>query len=411
MRREETWVRYLYGGGVADWTFVPDGVDVTVEDLTGQKAVVVKGVSLTFWSDETAGEQYADLTDINGNPISTVTVEDGTGTRALGQVPPFYGPDEITEMWAQAGTGPRTLMSGRLGLVLQEVQQQAATTAAQLAPHLGASNPHSTATGDLVDVDPAPPGDGQILVFDADTGRYVPTSATGLDPTGFVKVIGGSTIQVPNGDTTTVSQTIRVPAGDRAAAVNTFEVFWNAGTDGAPNWQLVTALGPYGELRVRPSSASRVAVRVQQHNGSQAANLAEYADHTGVVMSWVDAQGRMRAPNLGITPSWAMDTASAVVGEYRWYNPTGTALTLRGFLISCGGTVGAGGDTIINPKLDGAALYSSGNRPRLAAGARTSGLVTALSTTVWPAGSYLTVDVDSVPGTPPTKVHIQAVAY
>ena len=404
-------MRFLFGGGAADWTFVPDGDQVVVGDLTGEHAVIVGGVQVTLWSAETGGVQYADLLDTDENPIAAVVSEDGTTLRSLGQIPPFWGPDNVPELWAQAADGPRSLLLGRLGDAMLAVQQESGTTAAQFAAHSASANPHSTATHDLSDFSAAAPAAGQIPVWNATSGAWEPSSPAGLDPNAFVKVTGGSTIAVPNGNTTTVPQTIRIPAGDRTTAVNALEVYWNAGSDGSPDWRLVTSLSPYGELRAQPAATNRVALRIKQISGAQTANLTEWADFANVTKSWVDLDGRMRAPNLGITPSWAVDTATVVTGVYRWYNPTGTSLVLRGFVISCGGTVGAGGDLIINPKLDGVAVYASGNRPRLVAGSRYSGVATTLATTVWPAGSYLTVDVDVVPSTAPTKIHIQALAY
>ncbi|MEV2239534.1 hypothetical protein [Micromonospora sp. NPDC049891] len=97
--------RYRFGGGIADWGFGT----VTV-DGTDHIAQVSAGVAVTFWSDEQGGTQYTDLLDSDSLPVTSVSLADGTGVRARGQIPPLFGPDGVTRMWAQAGTNPRALM-------------------------------------------------------------------------------------------------------------------------------------------------------------------------------------------------------------------------------------------------------------------------------------------------------------
>lgn len=97
--------RYTFGGGIADWAFST----VTVSG-TANLAQLTGSASITFWSAETGGVQYTDLIGPDGQPAASITSSDGTGGRALGQIPAFAGPDGIRSMWAQAGTGPRALM-------------------------------------------------------------------------------------------------------------------------------------------------------------------------------------------------------------------------------------------------------------------------------------------------------------
>lgn len=101
--------RNMFGGGIADWTFVA-GDTVTVGALTGQQAVVVGGQAITFWNAEQGGVQYTDLAALDGSSTPTITSADGVGVRALGQIPPFFGPDNVRIMWAGVGDGPRTMM-------------------------------------------------------------------------------------------------------------------------------------------------------------------------------------------------------------------------------------------------------------------------------------------------------------
>ncbi|MER7331656.1 MULTISPECIES: hypothetical protein [unclassified Micromonospora] len=101
--------RYMFGGGIADYTMIL-GDTVTVGGFTGHPVVAVGGQPVTFWTAEEGGSQHTDLLDTEAQPVSTVLSEDGTGIRAVGQIPRFSGPDGITTMWAQAGDGPRALM-------------------------------------------------------------------------------------------------------------------------------------------------------------------------------------------------------------------------------------------------------------------------------------------------------------
>lgn len=399
--------RYLFGGGIADWVFdaLTIGTDDNIPQTQGSETV-------TFYNGSDPGAtQYVDLLDLNLDPISSVTSSDGLDGRDHGQVPPFWGPDGVGEMWAQAGpSGARVLVTAAMGSQVVALLDDVAALDSQLTAHLSASNPHAMATVHLTDVDSATPLDGQVLVWEQSVEKYVPTTVSGL--TGFVSTSGGSEITIPSGDITTKALVINIPPGDRATAVNTVEVWWNAGTEGSPNMQLVTRLNEYGELRLQPSHTARVPLRVKQFNGSQTGRLTEWTDFSNNALAWVDSVGRMRAPNIGITPVWTQETGVGGTGTYRWYNTTGTALILRGFAVSAGGTAPGGtGEYVIEPKLDGVALYSSVDRPKLVVGSRYSGVAANLITTVWPAGSYLTVDVLSVTSTPPTKITIQALAY
>jgi len=100
--------RFPYGGSIADWTFgTVDYID-DVDNLVQ----VVGGIPITLWSAEVGGVQYTDLLTADGAGTATITsaVGDVVGGPATGQIPPFFGPDGVPRMWAQAGTGPRALM-------------------------------------------------------------------------------------------------------------------------------------------------------------------------------------------------------------------------------------------------------------------------------------------------------------
>jgi hypothetical protein len=396
--------RHLFGDSLADWAFTEvDGVD-GVDDLVQ----VAAGATITLWNARTGGTQITDLEDTTGSPIDHVLTSDGTDGRAPGSIPAFYADDDRWMAWAAADGGPRTLMvTSDVGSVLGPLVDTINLT---LTAHQGAANPHGTDSRDLVDFSPTLATAGQVPVFDGSV--YVPATVEGLDPGLFVATDGGSTITIPEGNVDTRALQIRLPSGDRSAAVNTITVYWNSGSSGAPVWVETFRVGPSGELILQPSAVGKVPLEVRQFSGSQTANLTTWATSAGVSISYVDSAGRVRAPNLGITPSWSIDTATVVTGEYRQYNLTGVTLQLRGFLVSAGGQVPTGSSLIIDPKLDGVAVYSSPNRPTIAAGGRSSGLAASLATTAWPALSYLTVDVVQVGSTlAGTKIHIQGLAY
>lgn len=108
--------RYLFGGGIADWAFTAGDLDLT-GDVTGTAAVGIVqagGVTITFWPAETGGSQITDLQSTVGAAIDHVTTSDGTDGRAVGQIPPFYGPDGMIALWASANGGPRVLMTAAL---------------------------------------------------------------------------------------------------------------------------------------------------------------------------------------------------------------------------------------------------------------------------------------------------------
>jgi hypothetical protein len=406
--------RLSAGGGPADYTILT-GDTITIStpsgDVDGKTAVVVGGIEVTWWNSETGGTQYTDLLNSSGAAVSSILSSDTTDGRGLGQIARVQYPEGVRGAWASANGGPRVWMPADTSDVAVAAQAQAAENAAGLAAHVSAPNPHLMASSDLTDWAEDSPAAGQVPVWDDTLGEYVPTTLGGLNPSDVVSTAGGSEIVIPTGNTTTRALGIRLPPGDRSGAANTYEVWWNAGTVSVPNWVLVTRLDAYGQLRGRPSRNDRVYGQVAALAG-QTADLFQFTDAAGNPLSWVDSAGRMRAPNTGITIGpWFQETGVAGTGQYRFYNPTGTPLILRGFVVSAGGTAPAGGDFIINPKLDGVAVYSSGNRPKIVAGQRTSGIAAALTTTVWPAGSYITCDVDNVPSTAPTKVTIQGLAY
>lgn len=401
--------RHLFGAMLADWSFGT----VTVSG-TDNLAQLVGGSTITFWNAETSGTQYTDLQDTGGGAIDHVLSSDGSDGRAVGTIVPFYGPPDVYIMWASADGGPRMLiLSPDLGDVLAPLVD---SLSAAVTSHLVATNPHADGFSDMVDVDPTPPSNGQIPVFQTSSGLWVPTTVAGANPADFVATAGGSEIRIPDGNTTTQALRIRVPAGDRttAGAPDTLEVQWNAGTDGAPNWRRVGWLNEFGEIRVQASAGSRVPLRVKQRDGTQAGNLTEWTDNGNNPLSWVGPAGQIRGVNVQYAPITfsKAGTVSVGTGAARVYNDTGATLTITSVRASVG-TAPTGQSLIVDVNINGSTIFSTqANRPTIAAAANSSGKVTNMNTTSIAAGQYFTVDVDQVgSGTAGADLTVQIAVY
>jgi len=85
--------------------------DFSVGVGASNTAILQGGTTVTFYNARTGGTQWTDLLDMSGGAISSVTTSDGTDGRAVGSIPMFQGPDGVFELWAQAGSGPRQLMT------------------------------------------------------------------------------------------------------------------------------------------------------------------------------------------------------------------------------------------------------------------------------------------------------------
>lgn len=96
--------RLTFGSNLASWVFA-------LQDASSQYGAGVNVVKIapstvvTFWPEPFGGTQYTDLLDLDNLPMVQVT------TDANGSIPLFYGPEDVTLMWADAG-GPRLLIEG-----------------------------------------------------------------------------------------------------------------------------------------------------------------------------------------------------------------------------------------------------------------------------------------------------------
>ncbi|MFE9381369.1 glycosyl hydrolase family 28-related protein [Streptomyces sp. NPDC006855] len=79
--------RYEFGAGLADYVVTPsDGL-----------WAVGAGANVTVWDAAEGGTQYTDLQDAGGTAMTSVRADE------YGGLPRFFGPDEVTGMWADAG--------------------------------------------------------------------------------------------------------------------------------------------------------------------------------------------------------------------------------------------------------------------------------------------------------------------
>lgn len=132
--------RHSFGNGLADYT---------ISAGTGNAAVLSGAQVVKFYTASTGGSQYTDLaTNSDGTgPITQVTTSDGTDGRAVGTIPPFYGPDGVTGMWAGVGTGPRSLiLATDLGAAVTQASADAAAASAAAAAAQAAATSNSAQT-------------------------------------------------------------------------------------------------------------------------------------------------------------------------------------------------------------------------------------------------------------------------
>ena len=314
--------RRRFGGGVADWAFT----------LTSQNVPVLDpGSTITFWSASAGGTQYTDLAGaVDGSgAISTVTA--GIGATA-GQIPVFYGPDEITWMWMSANSGSRVLIECN-----DMTSGGAMLAGAQTFTDTKTFGPHTS---------------------NANVRVVINAELTGM---------GTDVLQAWSGTDT--------------------------GTGGAR--QKTFALNARGEMRAAASIATSVAARFKAATG-QSQHLVEQTDASDVVLAWWEPDGRWRAPNLGHTFTWnVLGNISVRTGVHRIYNDTGVTLTIRAVRTTVN-TAPSGQVIRTDINKNGTTIFTTqGNRPSIAIAANTS-KVTNMDVTTLADGEYLTYDIDQV---------------
>lgn len=338
--------RFLFGGGPEDVYLLTDPGTGYLKPGGGAQAL--------FYSDSGKQNRYTDLQTLAGQGISSVTTETGTGIWSPGQIAPLYGPDNVTEMYVSvAGSPPYLMQASAFGAwalpILVQVQQLLSRAPAALA--------------NLTDIDSASLGAGI-------TGNAVVKLASGLWGAGTVASGGGG--------------------GGGDATLAGAQTFSGAKTFAA----LLTAVG--GTL-AKPLTAAGVA-SIVQGLASQSANLEEWKNSAGSVLSWVDPAGRHYFPNGGRTlPLSKAGVLSTGNGTARIYNDSGTALLIRSVRASLG-TAASAGATTFDVKVSGSTIYTTtANRPSIAATSQSSGKNTGFNSGASiPDGGYVTVDIVAV---------------
>jgi hypothetical protein len=381
--------RHPFGGSVADWVMKENSESVPV---------LQSGATLTFYNARSGGTQYTDLAlDSAGTTAVTfVTSSTGSDGYRIGQVPIFFGPPDITFMWMSADGGERVL----IGAV--DSADLAGAIAAQFAAHISNPNAHGTTFSALVDVDfpdLIPPG--SVPVWNSTAQAWEASSATGLNPDAFVKTVGGSTVRIADGNTTTTALTIRIPAGDRAAAVNTLQTYWNSGTDAVPVWIPVTELNEYGELRVQASANNRVAARIKRRSSGHTADLTQWTTEGNVPLAWVAANGSLRGPNVFNSIPFTKTGALTVGdGKFVWTNLSGVPLVAKAFFAYVD-VAPTGAPIIFDVRLNGVTMFTTPTRPQIAAGSQVTGAspTTNFTVTTIPPMGRVTVDIKGIGST------------
>lgn len=164
--------------------------DYVVSLGAANAATLEPNTVVTCWNMPSGGTQYTDLVNTDGEtPITTLT------TDATGALPEFYGPDGVAALYldANGGSGPRRrTLSADVGDTVN-------STAADLATHAAAANPHGTTLADLA-------------------GSYDPAIATLLESDPFYIAHRGSGDEYP--EHTLVAYEAALNAGARAIEVS-----------------------------------------------------------------------------------------------------------------------------------------------------------------------------------------------
>jgi hypothetical protein len=174
---------------------------------------MIGGAVVQAFNAQTGGTQYTDLSlDAEGTLIvDHVNSSDASDGLQLGQIPPFYGPDDVWQMWLSANGGPRVLVTATdLGLSIQSIGSDTASVRADLTDFQatkGAANGLASLDGDglltasqrwtpsfsiasATDVNLASLADKDLLQWDAATSKFkrisTAVSWTNLTVTGSI---------------------------------------------------------------------------------------------------------------------------------------------------------------------------------------------------------------------------------
>jgi hypothetical protein len=146
-------MRHTFGQTLTDWT-MSNGTPVTGVGFKTAPVFAKGPVQISFWSAAVGGVQYTDLIDPSGNPAPVIVSSDATDGLEVGTIPQFQGPDEVTEMWADAGSGARyRIVANDLGanvadLLSTQSDQQATLDLLAHSPGVVVYNPDTNSWPD-----------------------------------------------------------------------------------------------------------------------------------------------------------------------------------------------------------------------------------------------------------------------
>lgn len=212
--------RHLFFGDLSGWAMGIGADETALSGAAGKHALLIPGGTVTLWDAAAGGNQYIDLLDMLGNPITQVTADSSTG-----QFPQIQGPDTTPDTWymwadGNGGAGPRVrVVAGDLADAMGSVADDHDSLAGLLAFF------RTGATGQMLSPDPdqastfgirwlAPPsaGAGGGSSPAGYIGVDVTQSPYGADATGAtdsraviqqaidnVSALGGGIVQIPPG--------------------------------------------------------------------------------------------------------------------------------------------------------------------------------------------------------------------
>lgn len=316
--------RHSFGGDISAWVFTAGVSNV---------ATLAPGVAVTFWTAKTGGTQYLDLsTAADGSgPISQVLTGDGT-TNPAGDIPVFYGPDNIVAMWASANAGPRKLM---------------------------------LATDVLSDV---------------------------MTLAGAQTITGTKTFHT--GDAGTTRAVFSANATGQTADL--WQAWSGTDTGQGGTTQKTTYLNEKGELRVISAKANSTAVRIKGQPSQTANVLEQTDTSNNAVSWWApDGSWRAPNLGHTLAMSVSGNLVVGA-GQHRIYNDTGVPLIIRSVRASVGTAPSGASVIVDINKNGSTIFTTQGNRPAITAGSFTSGRVENANVTSLANGEYLTVDIDQI---------------
>lgn len=303
-------------------------------------------------------------------------------------------------------TGGDFLWDGPLNEFITQLDTKANTVTTNFNVHVTAFDPHSVLPS------AASAADAKIS---AHAQAADPHGDRAWALTKFLQLSAPNVVYMGNGDVTRKPLELRIPAGSRAGAPNTFEVSRNTGTDAVPVWTSHVFVDQFGQFTIWNSNLAQVPFTLKAL-GTPTANQMEVLDSGSVARVWIDSVFRLRSSNNGKTFT-LNSVGNNVVGvlPVRIYNDTLVQLAIRSVRISCA-VAPTGTTVIVDIFKNGTTIFTDQTkRPVIAVGALTSGRIAFPITNVIQtveSGDVLTASITQIGSTlPGTNMVVQIEAY